>query len=90
MLFSAKKFSGLGIDTEGNFLPPLRWLFFAPDIRACENPLYVRFFFDRQREYVRADLSNTGSPLKPGWLVSPTTSGFAADLLQASRIFDGL
>jgi hypothetical protein len=47
-------------------------------------------FSTASENMLEADLSNTDAPLKPGWLVSPTTGGFAADLLQASGIFNGL
>jgi cellulose synthase/poly-beta-1,6-N-acetylglucosamine synthase-like glycosyltransferase len=35
---------------------PVRWLIFAPIYAFVKIPLYVRFFFDRQREYVRGRL----------------------------------
>jgi cellulose synthase/poly-beta-1,6-N-acetylglucosamine synthase-like glycosyltransferase len=32
---------------------PLRWLIFAPIYALVKIPLYIRFFFDRQREWVK-------------------------------------
>jgi len=53
-LFSATIF--LAWYRHGREFLPLRWLFFAPIYALVKIPLYVRFFFDRQREYVRGRL----------------------------------
>lgn len=39
----------------GQDILPLRWLAFAPVYALRKIPLYVQFFFDRQRDWVRGD-----------------------------------
>jgi cellulose synthase/poly-beta-1,6-N-acetylglucosamine synthase-like glycosyltransferase len=51
MLFSATIF--LAWYRHGREFLPLRWLIFAPIYALVKIPLYVRFFFDRQREWVK-------------------------------------
>jgi cellulose synthase/poly-beta-1,6-N-acetylglucosamine synthase-like glycosyltransferase len=51
ILFSATIF--LAWWRHGRELLPLRWLIFAPIYALLKIPLYVRFFFDRQREWVK-------------------------------------
>jgi cellulose synthase/poly-beta-1,6-N-acetylglucosamine synthase-like glycosyltransferase len=50
-LFSATIF--LAWHRHGRELLPLRWLIFAPIYALVKIPLYVRFFFDRQREWIK-------------------------------------
>jgi cellulose synthase/poly-beta-1,6-N-acetylglucosamine synthase-like glycosyltransferase len=50
-LFSATIF--LAWYRHGKEFLPLRWLIFAPIYALVKIPLYVRFFFDRQREWVK-------------------------------------
>jgi cellulose synthase/poly-beta-1,6-N-acetylglucosamine synthase-like glycosyltransferase len=54
ILFSATIF--LAWYRHGREFLPLRWLIFAPIYALVKIPVYVRFFFDRQREYVRGRL----------------------------------
>jgi len=51
MLFSATIF--LAWYRHGREFLPLRWLIFAPIYALVKIPLYVRFFFDRQQEWVK-------------------------------------
>jgi cellulose synthase/poly-beta-1,6-N-acetylglucosamine synthase-like glycosyltransferase len=51
VLFSATIF--LAWYRHGREFLPLRWLMFAPAYALVKIPLYVRFFFDRQREWVK-------------------------------------
>jgi cellulose synthase/poly-beta-1,6-N-acetylglucosamine synthase-like glycosyltransferase len=51
ILFSATIF--LAWCRHGREFLPLRWLIFAPIYAFVKIPLYIRFFFDRQREWVK-------------------------------------
>jgi cellulose synthase/poly-beta-1,6-N-acetylglucosamine synthase-like glycosyltransferase len=51
ILFSATIF--VAWYTYGREFLPLRWLIFAPIYAVTKIPLYIRFFFDRQREWIK-------------------------------------